>query len=87
MTEPASGLWISYFAYEQTGGEWSIQRTADEFGVTPAQVHAALSYYYDHREEIDREIKESDAFVEEFRRDHQIQTVDEWLKKRQSDES
>lgn len=25
----------------------------------PAQIHAALSYYYDHREEIDRELQEN----------------------------
>lgn len=31
--------------------------------ITPAQVHDALSYYYDHQEEIDRELAEdSEAF-------------------------
>lgn len=31
--------------------------------LTPAQVHDALSYYYDHQEEIDRELAEdSEAF-------------------------
>ena len=34
--------------------------------LTPAQVHDAISYYYDHQEEIDRELAESDpAFVAE----------------------
>ena len=33
-----------------------------------AQIHAALSYYHDHREEIDRSIREGEALVEEIRR-------------------
>jgi uncharacterized protein (DUF433 family) len=28
-----------------------------------ADVHAALTYYYDHRDEIDRQIREDDEFV------------------------
>lgn len=29
---------------------------AKDFGLTRAQVHAALAYYYDHQEEIDHEL-------------------------------
>lgn len=36
--------------------------------ITLADVHAALSYYYDHRDRILREIKEEEAFGEEMRR-------------------
>jgi uncharacterized protein (DUF433 family) len=32
-----------------------------------SDVHAALAYYYDHREEVNREIGESEAFAEKFR--------------------
>ena len=32
-----------------------------------AQVHAALSYYFDHQAEIDRQIQESQADVERIR--------------------
>jgi uncharacterized protein (DUF433 family) len=35
--------------------------------LTLADVHAALAYYYDHREEIDREIEERKRIVEELR--------------------
>src|SRR5436305_64583 len=35
--------------------------------ITLAQVHAALAYYYDHREEIQAEIEEERRFVEEQR--------------------
>ena len=31
------------------------------------QVHAALSYYYEHQAEIDNKIKEDEKFVEKLR--------------------
>lgn len=48
-----------------------LGRSADEivteYGLTLADVYAALAYYFDHREEIDRSIEESDVFVEALR--------------------
>jgi uncharacterized protein (DUF433 family) len=35
--------------------------------LTPADAHAAMAYYFDHREEIDRSIAEDDALVEALR--------------------
>ncbi|MFO0810129.1 MAG: DUF433 domain-containing protein [Gemmataceae bacterium] len=35
--------------------------------LTLAQIHAALSYYYDHREAIDAEIAEDDRYAEKMR--------------------
>jgi uncharacterized protein (DUF433 family) len=35
--------------------------------ITLAQVHAALAYYYDHRDEIQAEIEEERRFVETLR--------------------
>ncbi len=34
--------------------------------ITLAQVHAALAYYFDHREEVEAEIAQDARFVEEF---------------------
>jgi len=45
----------------------SADEIAAEHGLTLADVHAALAYYFDHREEIDRSIEESEAFVEALR--------------------
>lgn len=49
-----------------------LGRSADEIsadhGLSLAEVHAALAYYFDHREEIDRAMRESEAFVESLRR-------------------
>jgi len=36
--------------------------------ITLADVHAALAYYWDHRDEIERAIVEEHVLVEEFRR-------------------
>lgn len=38
--------------------------------LTLADVHAALAYYWDNREEIGRQMKESEAFVESMKRNH-----------------
>ena len=35
--------------------------------ITLSDVHAALAYYYDHRDEVDREIQEGDQFVHKLR--------------------
>jgi uncharacterized protein (DUF433 family) len=32
-----------------------------------SDVYAALAYYHDHRDEVDREIREGEAFAEHFR--------------------
>ena len=40
---------------------------ATEYDLTLADVYAALAYYFDHRPEIDREMEESEAFVEALR--------------------
>ena len=36
--------------------------------ITMADVFAAMAYYWDHRDEIERAIREDDAFVKEFRK-------------------
>jgi uncharacterized protein (DUF433 family) len=35
--------------------------------ITLAQVHAALAYYYEHKDEIDADIDEGERFVEELK--------------------
>ena len=46
----------------------SVDEIASEHDLTLAEIHAALSYYHDHREEIDQAIRDGDAFVQEIRR-------------------
>ena len=39
----------------------SINWIVENFDLTPAQIHAALSYYYDHQDEIDESIHKAEA--------------------------
>ena len=45
-----------------------------------AQIHAALTYYYDHKSEMDAEIEEGNRFAEEMRQKNPNKyTKAEWL--------
>jgi len=48
-------------------GQSPDQIVADFPQVSLADVYAALAYYHDHREEIDRQIREDDQFVAEMK--------------------
>ena len=48
----------------------SLEEIAGKYDLSPAAVHAALAYYYDHRDAIDQRIADDEAFVEAFRRDN-----------------
>jgi uncharacterized protein (DUF433 family) len=43
---------------------------AQEYDLSLASLHAALSYYYDHQTEIEQSIAEAETFAEEFRKTH-----------------
>lgn len=47
--------------YNQAG--WSIDRIGAEFDLTPGQIHAALSYYFDHKDQIDADIRDDADFA------------------------
>ena len=48
----------------------SLEEIAGKYQLTLAAVYAAIAFYYDHREEIDRQLEAEDAFVEAFRRNN-----------------
>lgn len=58
----------------------SVEEIAGKYDLSPASVHAAMAYYYDHREEIDRHMAETEAFVEEMRRNSPPSPLQEKLK-------
>ena len=43
---------------------------ASEYALSLAEIHAALAYYFDHREEIDRQLEEEERFVNSAREQH-----------------
>ena len=52
--------------YERLG--WSPDQICDAHpGITLAQVHAAISYYYDHKEELDKSIREDKEFADRLK--------------------
>ena len=44
-----------------------MELIAADYDLPLAGVYAAMSYYYDHKEAIDRSIEEEERFVEQFR--------------------
>ncbi len=48
--------------------------------LTPAHVHDALSYYYDHRDEIDREIEENAEGAGRLQLREQMRSDEDYLK-------
>ena len=46
---------------------WTTEQIAAELGLTLGQVHAALSYYHDHRDEIDHAVQDDRAFIAHMR--------------------
>jgi uncharacterized protein (DUF433 family) len=51
-----TGLTVQYIA-ELYNVDWSVDDLVENFDLTPGQVYAALSYYFDHRSEIDQAIQ------------------------------
>ena len=49
----------------------SADEIATEYGLTLADVYAALAYYFDHRTEIDLGIEESESFIQALRQSEQ----------------
>lgn len=45
----------------------SVDEIATEFDLSLAEIHAALSYYFDHREKIDAGIKKDQAIIKELK--------------------
>ena len=49
---------------------WSIEQIAEEYNLSLASIYAALSYYYDHRAEIDQRTAEDEAFAESVEKEY-----------------
>ncbi len=49
---------------------------AAEYGLTLAQVYAALAYYYGHKAEVDRELRERDELIAAAKEQRRIKDGD-----------
>jgi uncharacterized protein (DUF433 family) len=53
--------------YQDLG--WSVSQILEEFPhLTPAGIHAALAYYWDHKDELEAKWAADDAWVQEMMR-------------------
>ncbi len=52
---------VELFVYNQ----WTIEQIAETYELSLAQIYAALSYYYDHKTEIDRIIQRGQELIEQ----------------------
>ena len=43
----------------------SVAWVVENYDLTPAQIHAALAYYYDHQPEIDTQLQEAEIYVQQ----------------------
>jgi uncharacterized protein (DUF433 family) len=62
------------------------QIVADFPQLSLADVHAALAYYFDHQEQIDRQMKEADEYADEMRRKQGPTKLDALKKERGIDD-
>src|SRR5579863_7257724 len=59
---------VSHVAVWTNYHHMSPAEIAEQFHLTLGEVHAALAYYYDHRDEMDRQIGEAAQRAEEMAR-------------------
>jgi uncharacterized protein (DUF433 family) len=59
-------VWDIYISHERLGNS-ADQIIAEYPQLTLADVHAALAYYYDHKSEIDAQMKADQSFVEQLK--------------------
>src|SRR5262245_55230824 len=69
------GIKVDFIA-ELYNLDWTVQDLVEEFELTPGQVHAALAYYFDHKDDVDQAIHDANE------RTRHIGTPIEELKKR-----
>jgi uncharacterized protein (DUF433 family) len=48
----------------------SLEVIAEDYNLSLASVYAAMAYYYDHQQEIEKHRSESEAFAKEFQKNN-----------------
>ncbi len=61
---------VAVIAYNARTNQWGVAELAYQFGLSEAEVLAALLYYAEHQEEIDRQEAEERVKVEAAKRLH-----------------
>jgi uncharacterized protein (DUF433 family) len=53
------GITVTFLASLLSNASWTLDRICQEYNLSPAEVHAAWSFYYDHQAEIDAHLQAS----------------------------
>lgn len=61
---------VADIAVMYTKMAYSLEEIAGKYDLMLASVYAAMAYYFEHREEIDRRLQEDAKFVEAFKQQH-----------------
>ena len=64
-TPKVGGVTVAFLSTFLNDPEWPVARICAEYELSPAEVHAGWSYYYDHQDDIDRAIEEGKALTHE----------------------
>jgi uncharacterized protein (DUF433 family) len=66
------GVTVEFLSRLIDDPEWPMERICANYDLTPAEVHSAWAFYYDHHEEIDQRIRETtERFNIAYEQDHQ----------------
>lgn len=55
------GVTVEFLAQFINDPEWTVERICENYNLTPAEVHSAWAFYYDHQIEIDKRLAETRA--------------------------
>ena len=71
-----SRIKVQHIAEEYEHMGWSVDEICEAYPhISRAKIHAALSYYYDHQEEIERDIREGLEFAERMEREQLLERM------------
>jgi uncharacterized protein (DUF433 family) len=55
------GVTVDFLSLFIDDSEWPMERICQNYSLTPSEVYAAWSFYYDHKEEIDQRLQDAAA--------------------------
>ncbi len=80
-----TGFKVRILVEEYLSGMHPKEMEREHPPLTLSQIHGALTYYYDHKEEIDKDIEELDRFEKELRSQYENSPAAERLRQAMKD--
>jgi uncharacterized protein (DUF433 family) len=77
------GVTVEFLAQFINDPEWSIERICENYNLTPAEVHSAWAFYYDHQDEIDKRLQATQT-NDEMYRDENLHRREQLMARRQT---